>query len=345
MMGKTRIVTLLASVMLVVASFAFSTATASEQKVFKWKLQSFVPAGVDSYRFLGPDLADLVRKMSNGRLDIECYAAGELVKGKEIMDAVSKGVIEAGIGLGSYWSGKIPVAGTEYGLPYSFRNKTEMQTFLLKKGYLEILREAYAKRNIYYVGLAIDNGFALVTKKPINTLEDLKKMKLRATGAGALLLKELGASVVSLAGPELYTALATGVIDGCVYGGFKTLWSVGIHEQTKYIMWPKIMAVHAPWNFLINMKSWNSLPDDLKVIVEAAWMHQEVLNFINKYNSDIEYLKKMQEYGLKVVTLPEAEQAKMREAAEVVWAKIAAKDAYCAKVVKLMRDYLKFVEH
>lgn len=312
-------------------------------EVIKWKLQSYVPATVDSYIIMGPDLAALINEMSNGRLVIECYASGELVQGKEILGAVSRGVVDVGVGIGSYWAGEIPVATLEYGLPYSFTSKTEAQSFLLNQGFIEILREAYAEHNVYYLGLAIDNGFTLLSKDPVNTVADLTKMKLRATGGGGDLLKELGASMVSVSGSELYTALATAVIDGCVYGGFKTQWNLGNHEQTNYIMWPKIMSVHGPWNLLINMDSWNALDDDLKAIVETAWIQQEALNFINKYNGDIEYLAKMQAYGLKVVTLPEAEQAKMVEAAKVVWASIAAEDEYCARAVGLLEDYLKFL--
>ena len=316
-------------------------ATPAEKEIIKWRMQNYVPGTVDSYQILGPDFCDLVRVMSNGRLDITPYAAGELVKNTEIMDAVGKGVVECGVGLGAYWSGKIPVAKMVYGLPYTFQNRAELQTFLVKTDFLSIVRRAYADNNVYFVGPAIDNGFTQLSKKPVNSVDDLKEMKLRAPGAVANLLEGLGASMVSLSGTELYTALATGVIDGCTYGGFKTQWQLGNHEVTEYIMWPKIMPVHMPWELLVKADSWNALDDDLKAIVNAAWIQQENVNFANKYTGDIEYLVKMQDYGLKVVTLSDDDQAKMREAAQKVLADTAALDAYCAEATKVMEDFLK----
>jgi len=319
-------------------------AKAAEQKVIKWRLQSYVASPtIEVYKITSVRFAERVKAMSQGRLLITPFCAGEIVKASEILDAVSKGVLEAGIGVGSYWEGKIRAAKIEYGLPQSFVNKTEMDTYFQERGFMEILRKAYSQYGTHYVGIAIDNGFALLSSKPVRNLDDLKAMKLRATGAGADLLKELGAAMVPVAGPELYTALATKVIDGCVYGGFEAQWKLGNHEVTKYIMWPKIMPVHGPNNFFVNAKAWNSLPDDLKSIVEVAWTKAAEEFYIFKYNADIEYLEKMKAHGLEVVTLSESDQKKMADAALVVWDKASSESEYSAQAVKLMKDYLKFL--
>jgi len=322
---------------------SLSVSSTTNAKTIKWRMQSFYPAAVKHGELLGKDFADLVRELSDGELDIQVFSAGEIVKGNEILDAVGRGVVQAGISVGSYWSGEIPLATLEYGLPYSFDNRTELNTYLYEKGFLDLLREVYAKKGCYYVGLAADNGFTLLTKKPIRTVEDLKKMKLRATGATGDLLSELGASMVSLAGTELYTALSTGVVDGCVYGGFETQWRLGNHEVTKYIMMPKIMPVHGPNTFLVNLKAWNELSDKLKKIVTTAWQQRSEPYFRYKYNGDLEYLRKMQEYGLEVIWLPEKEQQKMRTAAQKVWEKVASKDENTKKAVDILKKYLEFL--
>jgi TRAP-type mannitol/chloroaromatic compound transport system substrate-binding protein len=319
--------------------------TKASSEVINWKMQSFYPAAVKHGVIINDDFAALVKKMSQGRLQIKIFNAGEIVKGSEIMDAVGRGVVDCGLSVGAYWSGKIPLAIMEYGLPYSFKNQVEIESFVYDRGLMGLLREEYAKFGCHYVGLCIDNGFSILSKKPIRTVEDLKKMKLRATGATGLMLKELGASMVSLSGTELYTALTTGVIDGCVYGGFETQWKLGNHEVTKYIMWPKIMPVHGPNTFIVNKKKWDALSDDLKAIVNAAFRQQSSAFYRYKYNSDLEYFRKMQDYGLEVVTLSEAEQAKMQKAASVVWDRIQAKDESCGKAVKAMKDYVDFLGH
>lgn len=318
------------------------TVTVAEKpEVIKWRMQSYYVSTIEGYKITGEQLTDMIRTMSKGRLDITPFSSGEIVDAKQIMEAVGKGVVEAGVGVGPYWAGKIPIANMEYGLPQAFNNKVEMDTFMYKKGLIELIREAYAEYGVYYVGIGIDNGFALLTTKPVNNVDELKAMKLRAIGAGGDLLKEVGASMVTVVGTEIYTALATGVIDGAIYGGFEAQWKLGNHEVTKYIMWPKIMSVHGPNNFLVNQEVWNALPDDLKVIVDAAWRLAAENFYIWKYGADIDYLAKMKDYGLKVITLSEADQEKMAAAAGPVWDITAARDPYSAKAVALMKEYLK----
>ncbi len=319
------------------------TATPGEAapKAIKWRMQSYYVSTIEGFKITGEQLCDLIRTMSQGRLDITPYSTGEIVGAKEIMDAVGKGVVECGVGVGPYWSGKIPIANMEYGLPQAFKNKVEMDTFMYKKGLIDLVREAYAEHGVYYVGLGVDNGFALLSTKPVNTVDDLKGMKIRAIGAGGELFKQLGASMVSVVGSEIYTALATGVIDGAIYGGFEAQWKLGNHEVCKYIMMPKVMSVHGPNDFLVNHDAWDALPDDLKVIVDTAWRLAAENFYMWKYGADIEYLAKMKDYGLQVITLSEADQAKMAAAAGPVWDTIAAKDSYCAEAVALMKEYLK----
>lgn len=319
----------------------------AEVEKFEWKLTYFAPAG-DFYQRMAVDYCDRIRAMSNGRLDITPYPEGALVPATEMLDAVSNGTVEMGAILSAYFSGVMPVSNLIYGFPGTYRSYADKVIHHQFFGFDEIEAEALlAQGGVIHVGTdSVDGGYTLISKKKVETVEDLKGMKIRATGAVGLMFEELGASVVFMAGSELYTALATGVIDAVVYGGPQTeLDQMKFGEVCDYMIMPEMLTAHGHNSYIVNPEAYASLPDDLKAMLKtvndvkmgdyyayAKWSNQNALNTYSA-NGQIE-----------IVTLPPEEFDKIAAAGEAALARLVEEndDPYLTRGAESLVEFMKW---
>jgi TRAP-type mannitol/chloroaromatic compound transport system substrate-binding protein len=136
---------------------------------------------------------------------------------------------------------------------------------------MKILRQEYTKHGVHLVGnvyWTLDN--LMISKKPINGIKDIKGLKFRSSELIALQLAKLGAGTIWTPADEIYTMLSTGGVDAITFSHAADNVAMGFHEVTKY--WVKNPTVVGPAAdaFIVNLKTWKSLPDDLKAILEAA---------------------------------------------------------------------------
>ena len=122
---------------------SFAGVSVAADKVIKWKVQGFVPAGMLYHETL-ERLAAEVAKATNGRLVFEVFPAGALVPPFEGLKAVSRGVYQANYGYAGQWVGKIPVAPLFCSVPGGF-NALDMQMWLNEGGGKELYQEMYDK--------------------------------------------------------------------------------------------------------------------------------------------------------------------------------------------------------
>jgi len=316
-------------------------------EVIEWKLHYFAPAG-DFYDLMVVDFADRVRAMSGGRLDITPYPEGALVPPTELVDAVKNGTIEMAAVLGSYHSGVIPVTNLVYGFPATYRSYADKVIHHKYFGFDDIEAEAFMEQGgVIHVGTdSVDGGYTLISKKKITKASDIAGMKIRATGAVGLVFEELGASVVFMPGSELYTALATGVIDGLVYGGPQTeLEVMKFGEVAQYLTMPELLTAHGHNSYIANVEAWNALPADLQAIVKNAndvktgdyypYAKFTNQNSINKYAA---------EGQIEVINLPIEEFNKIAAAGEAALAKLVAdkNDPYLTRGAESLTEFMKW---
>ncbi|TFH43160.1 MAG: hypothetical protein E4G96_01780, partial [Chrysiogenales bacterium] len=149
-------IVVLAVAVLLSTSFACNAA----EKVFRWKYQQQRIASEPAMAYYQEMFEKTLPAMTNGRLQIKMFWAGELVKSADSLDAVKSGVVEM-IGMPSiYFKGVIPEAGIEYGIPFGIRTPSEMYNFMYGKklpnlvgGWraIDLLRKVYAKHGVYYL--------------------------------------------------------------------------------------------------------------------------------------------------------------------------------------------------
>ncbi len=210
---------------------------------------------------MGPEnLATQVEAASAGRLKIKVYGAGELVPAFEVFDAVSRGTVEMGHDAAQFFTA----------IPFGLTN-LELNGWLYYGGGLELWRELYEPFNLVPFptgnsGLQMGGWF----NKEINSVDDLKGLKMRIPGLAGEVLRRAGATPVTLPGSEIFTALQTGSIDATEWVGPYNDASFGLHKAAKYYYYPGWQEPGSGLETIINKQAWDSLPADLKAIVATT---------------------------------------------------------------------------
>jgi len=241
-------------VSLVIVLGTVSTSVKAAEKNFKWRMATVYPRGSD-YRECYHGFTEKVRIMSAGRLVIEDIYDGEGVSALEILGAVKSGLLEMGAPYMAFHAGEIPAGLVELGLPGAPVDVIPYMTLIHETEWKQILRKEYARHNIYWLSEYFQAPMMLLTKKPINSLEDLSKMKIRSPGAYGKMLKNLGAAPVVMAFGEVYTALATGVVDGIGGNPFTDLRDGRFYEVAKYV-YPLPIVNNLSANIVVNLEQW-----------------------------------------------------------------------------------------
>jgi len=301
------------------------------------KLQGHLIPG-DMKRTVGR-FVDAVESMSNGQIKIKLFGSDAIVPTKEILNTVGSGALEMALIAEGYWHKLIPVSEVA-GLPFAFRNIWEAEYFMYHMGFADMLKKGYAKYNIYHLPYEA-YPVGIMSKKPLKTVEDFKGAKIRGYGVMAEWLNQMGASTTYISGGELYTALATGVVEGTHWGDAGPMYIMKFHEVLKNYMMPE--PIMGGWNnLLINMDVWKKLTPVQQRIIESAALGNGFWSTTNTRIIAEKSLKKMvADWNVKVNKVPDDQIDKMTDAAKVVWDKVAAKDPTNAEAITKMKGFLK----
>jgi len=342
----------LLSAMLVAAFFVMSLTFGSlsaeaAEKVYRMKIQSAYPRGDLSMELL-KEFAAAADKNSKGRIKIQVFAAPEIVPVENLFEAVQKGTLTMLHAVAAMWGGIIPVGEVEFGLPYAYNLPGEpdvyqagkqIRDFFMNTGFADLLRKEYAKQGLYWLDVHSYGPIFTMSTKKVTTCDDLKGMKIRVEGSWSDYYNALGAHGTYISGEETYMGLKLGTIDA-------SQWDV---SAVTGLNWQEV----APYrilggqndvvvgHILVNMETWNSLPDDLKkALSDAAEQYFHDLNKI--YDGELKKVAELVKAG-KVINSPidAACDKKHEEAAYQIWDKIAERDAAAAQGIEIIRAWRK----
>ena len=312
---------------------AVTSQDAGVQQTFQWKLVTTWPKNFPGLGTGPANFARYVEEMSAGRLTVRVYGAGEIVPAFEVFDAVSQGVADAGHGASYYWKGKIPASVFFTAVPFGFTAQ-EMNSWLHHGGGLELWREAYAPANILpFAGGNSGVQMAGWFNREINSVEDLKGMKMRIPGLAGEVFAAAGGTAVRIPGGELYTSLQTGVIDALEWVGPYNDLAFGFHEVAEYYYYPGWQEPGSMLELIINRDSFAALPDDLQAIVTyaARAVNQEMLDeFTARNNAALQEL--VETHGVQLRRLPDDVLQALWEGSETAMADLVANDPMAARV-------------
>lgn len=302
-------------------------------KTYKWKLVTSWPKNFPGLGMAPEKFAEYVNEMSGGRLTVQVYGAGELVPGFEVFDAVSQGTAQMAHSGSYYWKGKIPSSPLFGAIPFGM-TATELNAWLHYGGGLELWQEMYKPFGIIpMAGGNTGAQFAGWFKKEINSMEDLKGLKMRIPGLAGEVLQRAGAVPVTLTGGEIYSSLQSGAIDGTEWVGPYNDLAFGFYQAADYYYSSIWHETGTGLEFLINEKAYNELPKDLQKIVEVAAraVNESTLDEYNaRNNAALETL--INKHQVKMRTLPDEVLAELKTITAQVMAEQAENDPGFAKV-------------
>ncbi len=312
----------------------------SKEEKYNWRLVTSWPKNYPGLGMAPERIADLVEEMSDGQMTITVYGAEEQVPAFGVFDAVSSGSHQMGHSGGYFWKGKVPAAQFFTSVPFGL-TADEINAWVNRGGGLELWREIYEPFNIYPIP-AGNTGTQMFGwfNKEINSLEDIKGLKMRIPGIGGEVLKEAGGIPVTLPGGELFTALQTGVIDATEWVGPYNDLTFGFHQAAKYYYYPGWHEPGPMLELLINIDAWNSLPNHLQVIIETATkaVNQDMLDeYLAKNNQALTEL--IEAHGVELRKLPDDVIEEFRKISNKILDDLAKEDEVISKVYD---SYLKF---
>ena len=323
---------------------AVTNAPGANAKVYQWKMITTWPKNLPGLGAAPERLAERLRIMSNGRLDIKVYGAGELVGALEVFDAVSQGTAQMGHGAAYYWRGKNPAAAMFATVPFGM-NAQEMNGWLRYGGGLELWQELYGKFNL--VPFAAGNSGVQMAgwfNKEINSIDDLQGLKMRIPGIGGEVLSRAGGVPVILPGGEIFTALQTGVIDATEWVGPYNDLAFSLHTAAKYYYYPGWHEPGPTLEAFVNKDAWEALPPDLRAMIEVATqaINEDMLSeFTARNNAALDTL--IDEHGVQLRRLPDDVIAALRASSAEVVAEIADADPLARRIYDSYMAYLEDV--
>ena len=307
--------------------------TIEKDKKYDWRLVTSWPKNYPGLGMAPERIADLVEEMSDGQMKITVYGAEEQVPAFGVFDAVSSGSHQMGHSGGYFWKGKVPAAQFFTSVPFGL-TADEINAWVNRGGGMELWREIYAPFNIYPIP-AGNTGTQMFGwfNKEINSLEDIKGLKMRIPGIGGEVLKEAGGIPVTLPGGELFTALQTGVIDATEWVGPYNDLTFGFHQAAKYYYYPGWHEPGPMLELLVNKDAWDSLPKHLQVIIETASkaVNQDMLDeYLAKNNQALTELVEV--HGVELRKLPDDVIEEFRKISDRILNDLAEEDETIAKV-------------
>ncbi len=311
---------------------------------FQWKMVTTWPPKMPVLQDGAERLAKRVEELSQGRLKINVYAAGELVPPLGVFDAVSQGTVECGAGAAYYWAGKAPSAQWFSAVPFGL-NAQGMSAWFHAGNGLKLWEEVYAPFNVIprpggSTGVQMGGWF----NREIKTVEDFKGLKMRIPGLGGKVLAKLGTTVVLTAGGEIFTNLERGVIDATEWVGPLHDLRMGFYKVAKYYYYP---GWHEPGTYLeyiFNKKAYEALPKDLQGILDAVCVEMEhwtLAQFEAQNGTALNEL--VTQHKVKLMKFPDPVLDALRKITEEVLEEEAKKDAFGVKVNEDFKKFKKLI--
>jgi TRAP-type C4-dicarboxylate transport system substrate-binding protein len=330
----------IAALMILGFVMVFGGTAISADNVIKWRFQALTLPGTVHYTESAVGVADEIRKRTNGRLDIQVFGSGALLPDPEILNGVKRGTVEMGMTNPGYWGDAVPLAAIAGGVPFAVAETWEWAYIMNTMGFEKMLAEELATVGLYYHSGMMTRG-QLALKKPVRTIEDFKGLKLRSLGIAQRYLTSIGAAASYFPGPEIYPALASGVIDGGHYGAVQGNTDIGLYEVCKYHL-DLSLFVSSGDGYIINITAFNKLPKDIHdIVIDVLDVHFGKRRDSYLFQEASTLGNNVKKYGTIVLKMPNEEYAKMVKMALPFWDEAAKKGPSCAKAIEMIKDFNK----
>ena len=296
----------------------------------------------DIFNEMAEQYVQRVNDLGGGRLKIDYLVAGSVVKAFQVMDAVHRGVLDAGHQVCVYWYGKSKIASLFGTGPVFGQNAHEGLAWINAGGGKQLY-----EKTIDRLGLNVVGFFAMPMptqplgwfKKRIEKAEDMAGLKYRTVGLAADLFQEMGVKVTQLPGGEIVPALEKGVIDAFEYNNPTSDSRFGAADVSKVYMLGSFHQAAEFFEIIFNKDVYADLAPEQQKILEYSAEAASTANFalaMDNYSTDLQKLKGQ---GVNVYRTPQGVMADQLKAWDAVLARLEGEDADFKEVVASLKDW------
>ncbi len=301
-----------------------------------WRFGNLYGRGT-AFGELYQNLGKGIEEKTGGKVKVQVLFSGEGVGTSGLLGAAKSGLITMAAPFQSMHAGELPAGVVEIGLPGGTDDTDKLYKLFHEQGFGDVLKKAYGSQGLVWLEPYIQPAVYIITKKPIKSVADFQGLKIRAPGAYGKFLRNLGASPVSLAWSEIYTSLATGVIDGSI-GSNMIDHRDGNHVEVAKYMYRLPLAGAQVLPIVVNRSAWKKLTPELQKAVYAATQDHAKAQLVNSKKWEKEALDQMIAKGLKWSPEPSAaDKAAWAKAGAGLWDEYSAKDKYSKQLVDILR--------
>ncbi len=307
-------------------------AIAQSMPEVKWRLTSSFPKSLDTLWGASETFTKYCSEATDGKLQVQTFAAGEIVPGLQALDAVSANTVEMCHTATYYYFGKDPTWALFCAVPFGLNTRQQNAWFYDGDG-MKLFNEFAKKFNV--IGLVGGNTGAQMGgwfRKEIKEVADFNGLKFRIAGLAGRTLQKLGVVPQVLAGGEIYPALEKGTIDATEWVGPYDDEKLGFHKVARFYYYPGWWEGGTAQHFLINHAKWNELPKSYQAVMTAAAGLANVEETARYDTRNPQALKRLLAGGAQLRPFPGPVMDACLKAANEVYAETNATNADFKKV-------------
>jgi TRAP-type mannitol/chloroaromatic compound transport system substrate-binding protein len=302
-------------------------------QTLKWRMVTSWPKRLPGPGMSAERIAERIRTLSGGRIDITVSAAGEVVPAFEVLGAVGNGVAEIGHSAAFYWQGKMPASAFFTTVPFGL-TPSEHVAWIEAGGGQVLWDELYQPFGVKpfmagNTGVCMGGWF----RHELKSLADLRGLKLRSLGLGGEVYRRLGATPQTTPPSEILTSLQSGVLDGAEFVGPGTDIALGLYRVAPFYYYPGFNKPNGTGECIVALKVWNALSDDLKAIVAHACAAEASYALAEMERLNAQALAALvKDHGVKLAAFPDDVVAAAREQAHIVMMGFAVRSDITGKI-------------
>ena len=305
----------------------------------RWRLTSSFPKGLDTLYGASQTIARVVGELTDGRFQLQPFAAGEIVPGLQVLDAVANGAVECGHTYTGYYIGKNPSFVFDGSVPFGLTPRQHYAWLLFGDG-RKLMDEVYDSFGV--VGLTGGNTGGQMFgwfRKEIKTAKDFEGLKIRTAGFGGKVFQKLGAVPQQIAGGEIYQAMERGTIDACEWVGPYDDEKLGFSKVAKYYYTPGVMELEANNVLMVNKTAWAGLPPRYQAALRYAGTYAMTEMLASYDAKNAQAIARLVGAGTQLSVLPEDVIKSLRGALESVLDEEAAGNEQFKRILASWRKF------
>ncbi len=304
-----------------------------------WQLVSSFPRSLDTIFGVADVLAARLAALTDDRFRLRVFPAGEIVPFDQVLESVQKGTVQMGHAASYYFIGKNPALAFDCTVPFGLTAR-QQNAWLYDGGGLDLMRGLFVDFNVLNfpggnTGIQMGGWF----RREVNSLQDLRGLKMRIPGLGGRVMDRLGVTVQVLAGGDIYPALERGAIDATEWVGPYDDEKLGFYQVARNYYYPGWWEPGPNLSFYVNRDAWDRLPSAYRQALEVATAEANLLMLARYDARNPPALQRLLAAGVSLRPFPDEVMRAAERTSFDLMEEQAAADATYRKVYEAFKQW------